>query len=179
MTGDRTQWVPHTWHYIVGMHTIRARSWSVVTLACLAFPTLASATCYQLFDKKNRLVLQSSTAPVDTSRSLRDEVDRLYPGHFLIMSAQAPCVEIDELSRQVTALPTTPLDRGPIRIAPESDSIGAGKSSGSSAAGRSGASLSTGSSSRATPWSPSPCYVGPEGGTFTRTKSGKKNYNGC
>lgn len=145
----------------------------------LSVPSLASAACYQLFDQKNKLVLQSSTAPVDTSKSLRDEVARLYPGHVLIMAAQEPCDEIDELSRQVTTLPAKSLDRGPVRIAPDYNSLGAGRSSEASTVGPSGSPPRTGSSASANSSSPSPCYVGPKGGRYTITKSGKKNYNGC
>lgn len=92
-------------------------------LACVAISLPAVAACYQLFDKKDRLVLQSTTPPVDLSKPLSDEVGRLYPGHYLIMGGGGPCVELDELNRAVVKLPAESLNRGPIRIAPESDEL--------------------------------------------------------
>jgi len=175
---DRTQWVAHQGHYIVGMHTIRDRA-GLVVLVCLAWPALASAACYQLFDKKDRLVLQSTASPVDLSKSITEEVGRLYPGHYLIMGGDGLCQEVDERSRVEVKLPAASLDRGPVRIAPDSNSIGAGKTSEASTVGTSGSSSRTGSSGSANSSSPSPCYVGPKGGRYTITKSGKRNYNGC
>ncbi len=140
----------------------RSAALAVLTL----FTPLASAACYQLFDQKNKLVLQSSSAPVDTSKSLRDEVDRLFPGHFLIVGADGPCPEVDELSRSQNAvkLPAESLNRGPIQIASESTPA------------RTAPHTPLGSTYRP---SPPTCYVGPRGGTYTITKSGKKNYSGC
>jgi hypothetical protein len=86
-------------HYIEGMSPILARVACLLALAGLALPVVASAACYQLFDKKDRLVLQSTSPPVDLSRPTSDEVGRLYPGHYLIMGGSGPCPEVDELNR--------------------------------------------------------------------------------
>jgi len=88
----------------------------LVAVAWMALPLLASAACYQLFDQKNKLVLQSSTAPVDTSKPYSEEVARLYPGHSLIIGPSGPCREIDEVNRGSVKLPAQPLDRGPVRL---------------------------------------------------------------
>jgi hypothetical protein len=172
--------------YIFGMHTIRA-----LAVVGLAWPALASADCYQLFDRDNRLVLQSSRAPVDLSRpSMSEEVARVYPGHVLIVASQEPCDEIDELSKQVVKLPARSLDRGPVRIASDTDdSVGVGRngvgvsaSPRVSSAGRSSTSISAAArtSSTGSTYNPPPtCYIGPKGGTYTITKSGNKNYKGC
>lgn len=83
---------------------------------CSAFPALCSAACYQLFDAKNKLVLQSSRSPVDLSRpSMSAEVARVYRGHVLVVAAQEPCDEI-EPPGEVVKLPAQPLDRGPVRL---------------------------------------------------------------
>jgi len=94
----------------------------------LSVPLLAFAACYQLFDQKNTLVLQSSAPPVDTSKSLRDEVHRLYPGHFLVVGPDGACPEIDELRRaeRTVKLPAESLNRGPIQIGAGAGADGSG-----------------------------------------------------
>lgn len=81
------------------MSAIRTACTRLVTLACIALSLPASAKCYQLFDKKDRLVLQSTSSPVDLSKPISDEVRRLYPGHYLIMAELSPCPELDEVGR--------------------------------------------------------------------------------
>ena len=130
----------------------------------LSVPSLASAACYQLFDQKDKLVLQSSTAPVDTSKPLSEEVNRMFPGHYLIVGGAGPCPEVDELHREqnIVRLPAESLNRGPIQIASESSPTVTRTLSGS-----------------ASRPPPPTCYVGPRGGTYAVAKSGKKNYGGC
>jgi hypothetical protein len=121
---------------------------------------------------------------------MSEEVARVYPGHVLIVASQEPCDEIDELSKQVVKLPARSLDRGPVRIASDTDdSVGVGRngvgvsaSPRVSSAGRSSTSISAAArtSSTGSTYNPPPtCYIGPKGGTYTITKSGNKNYKGC
>ena len=95
------------------MHTTCA---PLVALFCLAWSIPAGAACYQLFDKKDRLVLQSTSAPVDLSQSISDEVGRRYPGHYLVVGGSGPCPEVDELNKVESKLPAESLNRGPIRL---------------------------------------------------------------
>jgi hypothetical protein len=88
-----------------GIHTIGP---CLLALACVVAPLTASAACYQLFDSKNRLVLQSTTAPVDTSKPYSDEVARLYPGHALIVADLSPCDVIDEVQGGAASRPFKP-----------------------------------------------------------------------
>lgn len=98
------------------MSATSAHAW-LFALACLVLPAQASAACYQLFDKDNKLVLRSTTPPVDTSRSYSEEVERRFPGHFLVVGGDGPCPEVDEFRRAVK-LPE-PLNRGPVRVGPD------------------------------------------------------------
>ena len=79
------------------------------------------ATCYQLFDEKNKLVIQSAHSPVSLSGSLSENVSRSYPGYYLITSTLAQCPEVDEVARQATTvkLQSETWNRGPIAIEPE------------------------------------------------------------
>lgn len=69
----------------------------------LAIPTQARADCFSLYDAKNKLVYRSPMAPVDTSRPLSEETQRLYPGHFLIVEQGEQCVQEGALPASASA----------------------------------------------------------------------------
>lgn len=88
----------------------------------IALPVLeVGAACYQLFDEKDKLVIQSADAPVSLSGSLSDNVSASYPRHYLIASTLSPCPEFDDSVRQATIvnLPSEAWNRGPIAVDPE------------------------------------------------------------
>ncbi len=62
--------------------------------ALLALPTLASANCYSIYDGQNRLVFQSTVAPIDLSARISDAMRARFPGSFLVMlPVDADCLE--------------------------------------------------------------------------------------
>ena len=62
--------------------------------ALLALPTLASANCYSIYDGQNRLVFQSTVAPIDLSTRISDAMRARFPGNFLvIMTDDSDCLE--------------------------------------------------------------------------------------
>jgi len=159
----------------------------LIVAACMMGPMVASGACYQLFDKGNRLVLQSTTPPVDLSKPISEEVLRLYPGHALIIGPDGVCAELDELNSasKTLKLPAGNLDRGPVQLLAGSEALPSRSSTTSPSAPRptwssrpqSGAlpplaGRNSGSSSTT-------CHTGPRGGTYTITASGAKNYKGC
>jgi hypothetical protein len=56
---------------------------SLVALAAL--PGLAAANCYSVYDGQNRLVFQSTVAPIDLSGRISEAMRTTFPGTFLIM----------------------------------------------------------------------------------------------
>ncbi len=92
---------------------------AAVAVAIAPCPALAS--CYQLSDGKNELVLQSSTPPIDLSRSISEELGSKFPEYHFVSSNQNQCQEIDEIRRRanVSKLPDKPLNRGPIVVGAE------------------------------------------------------------
>ena len=101
-----------------------------VVLAVLSVDALAY--CYVLHDKGNRVVYQSSTAPVDVSGSISEAVERAYPGHFLVIGEDAgECPEVNEIAQAPPVkLPDyTPTVRRPITIGGDyggSEDVGGG-----------------------------------------------------
>ena len=62
--------------------------------ALLALPSLASANCYSIYDGQNRLVFQSTVAPIDLSARISDAMRTRFPGSFLVMlPVDADCLE--------------------------------------------------------------------------------------
>ena len=57
----------------------------LVPLAILAWPSLASANCYAIYDAKNRLAFQSTISPVDLSTRISEQMRNRFPGGHLIM----------------------------------------------------------------------------------------------
>jgi hypothetical protein len=121
-------------------------------IACSIIASSARAQCYSLFDEKNVLVLQSQHSPVDLAKSLSEEVERIFPKHYLLISELSPCVEVDELTARKwpIKLPAEPMNRGPIVLHSATDeSLSPYLNSGGSN-GRSSARHSTRSSSAST-----------------------------
>jgi hypothetical protein len=56
---------------------------SLATL--LALPGIAAANCYSMYDAQNRLVFQSTVAPIDLSTRISDTMRSRFPGVYLIM----------------------------------------------------------------------------------------------
>ena len=109
------------------MHGVRLAcrpGWALL-LAFSAVPLVCEAACYQLFDKKDRLVLQSTRSPVDLSKSISEEVALRYPGHTFVAGASGACPEVDELNRSTVQLPAEPLKRGPIQLSGDMASVAA------------------------------------------------------
>lgn len=62
--------------------------------ALLALPMLASASCYSIYDAKNRLAFQSTLAPIDLSARISDAMRARFPGSFLvILPDDSDCME--------------------------------------------------------------------------------------
>jgi hypothetical protein len=51
----------------------------------LALPGIAAANCYSMYDGQNRLVFQSTIAPIDLSTRISETMRSRFPGVFLIM----------------------------------------------------------------------------------------------
>ena len=56
----------------------------------------ASASCYMVYDRSDRLVFRSFSTPVDLSQPIRNQVQRIWPGGGLIIAPDAAaCTEVD------------------------------------------------------------------------------------
>jgi len=81
---------------IRGTTTMRTTRLSTLlpVAALLALPTLASANCYSIYDGQNRLVFQSTVAPIDLSARISDAMRARFPGSFLVMlPVDSDCLE--------------------------------------------------------------------------------------
>jgi hypothetical protein len=58
----------------------------VPLVALAALPGLAAANCYSVYDGQNRLVFQSTVAPIDLSGRISETMRTAFPGTFLIMT---------------------------------------------------------------------------------------------
>jgi hypothetical protein len=58
---------------------------ALLPLGVLLLPSLASANCYSVYDKQNRLAFQSTVAPIDLSARISDSMRARFPGGFFIM----------------------------------------------------------------------------------------------
>ena len=66
----------------------------LVVAALASLPGLASANCYSMYDGQNRLVFQSTVAPIDLSTRISDSMRARYPGAFLvILPDDTDCLE--------------------------------------------------------------------------------------
>lgn len=62
--------------------------------ALTSLPVLAKANCYSIYDGQNRLVFQSTLAPIDLSGHISDAMRARFPGNFLvILPDDADCIE--------------------------------------------------------------------------------------
>lgn len=65
--------------------------------ALLAAPTLAAANCYSVYTSQNRLVYQSTVAPIDLSMRISDAMRSRFPGNvFVMIPDETDCREIRE-----------------------------------------------------------------------------------
>ena len=60
----------------------------LIFIISLTQSSLASATCYWVFDSTGQVVYQSSTPPVDLSDSISQAVESKFPGGHLIIDQQ-------------------------------------------------------------------------------------------
>ena len=68
--------------------------------ALLASPTLAAAGCYSVFSAENRLVYQSTVAPIDLSRRISDSMRDRFPRSFFVMTPdETDCRELRDGGR--------------------------------------------------------------------------------
>ncbi len=75
------------------MRTTRL-SYLLPIAALLALPTLASASCYSIYDAQNHLTFQSTIAPIDLSTRISDAMRARFPGGFLvILPDDSDCLE--------------------------------------------------------------------------------------
>lgn len=66
------------------MRTPRLSTW-LSLCALLALPGVAAANCYSMYDGQNRLVFQSTVAPIDLSTRISETMRSRFPGVYLIM----------------------------------------------------------------------------------------------
>ena len=72
--------------------------------ATLLVASQASATeCFSMYDGKNQLIYQSSTAPIDLSRPVSDEMAARFPARYLVISDVGSCAPVDRQARTPTA----------------------------------------------------------------------------
>ena len=81
------------------------------TLACV--PVFASGYCFSLYDAQNQLVRQTSEPLVNMSRPIAQQVEVLFPGHFLIVGSNSDCPEV---GRSRAAAPYDGTQREPTEI---------------------------------------------------------------
>lgn len=64
----------------------------------------ASANCYMVYDRDDRLAFRSISTPVNLSQPLREQVQRQWPGGALIIAADSDaCSAIDVRAQAQTA----------------------------------------------------------------------------
>ncbi len=66
--------------------------------AAAAFATALPAQaveCFSIYDARNTLVYQTSTAPIDLSRPIEDQMARRFPARYLVISDATPCGQGD------------------------------------------------------------------------------------
>ncbi len=77
----------------------------IIFIILLTQSSLASATCYRIFDSTGQVVYQSSTPPVDLSGSISQAVESKFPGGHLIIDQQL-CNSNNELTNQIPKNPS-------------------------------------------------------------------------
>ena len=77
----------------------------LIFIILLTQNSLASATCYRIFDPTGQVVYQSSTPPVDLSGSISQAVESKFPGGHLIINQQL-CNSSSELTNQIPKNPS-------------------------------------------------------------------------
>ena len=69
-----------------------ARSILLAPLLASASPAFA-VECFSMYDAKNALVYQSTSVPIDLSRSVSEQMARRFPGRHLVISDSGACPE--------------------------------------------------------------------------------------
>ena len=72
----------------------RSTSLSAALLVWIALgPSTASAACYSMYDARNALVYQSSTSPIDLSRTVSEQMSARFPSRALVISTTTSCAD--------------------------------------------------------------------------------------
>lgn len=78
----------------------------IAMLLALVLPTCATAACYTVYDKNDRVLFQDSAAPVDLSRPISEQVRATWPDGNMVMAPDSPqCVAIDGRRDRGTVFP--------------------------------------------------------------------------
>lgn len=97
---------------------------AIIAVLLAAQAPCAAAPCYTLFDAKNTIAFQSASPPVDLSKPISAEIERAFPGLFLVMSNVGACLEIDCDARPPVLAGSSPESSSPaLALAPELHSI--------------------------------------------------------
>lgn len=73
--------------------------WKLHLLGCLLVPLgLDAMACYTVYDRFDRVVYQSQTAPVDMSRPLHETLPARFPGGHMIFELGAECHVISSVA---------------------------------------------------------------------------------
>ncbi len=110
----------------------------LAAVAVLAAPALARASCYSIYDTQNRMVLQSTVAPIDLSKHISTAMHTRFPGYFFVMVPDdSDCHEVrtgitvsprfDSSKPGATSAPNELLEASPLMRAatPAGSAIGA------------------------------------------------------
>lgn len=65
----------------------------LMTMLCATASPAFAIECFSIYDAKNVLVYQSSTTPIDLSRSISDQMARRFPARYLVISDLGSCPE--------------------------------------------------------------------------------------
>ena len=64
----------------------------------------ASANCYMVYDREDRLAFRSMSTPVNLSQPLREQVQRQWPGGALIIAADSDACSTVDVRAQAQSL---------------------------------------------------------------------------
>lgn len=73
---------------------------------CAAVPAHA-VECFSIYDARNALVYQTSTSPIDLSRSIGDQMARRFPSSYLVIADASPCVAVGRAAMDPTSGPAS------------------------------------------------------------------------
>jgi hypothetical protein len=160
---------------------MRAPALRLISALVISLPHAANAAgCFTIYDAENVVTYRSTTAPVDMSRSISDQMAVRFPGQFLVWSKSASsCPELtgNATGTGSAAFAGAPQARGVTRGLKDT-TIRVPSSIGGSVQTR-GTPSPASREAPAVLGAPPTCHIGPRGGRYTITPSGKKNYDGC